>query len=287
MSRIEILSWNIQCARGMDGRMDMRRIAGTVLDPGRPDVICFQEVARHMPGVTAGEDVDQAAEFARLFEGFNMVFRPAVDLGHRQFGCMVLTRHPVIQVSNFLLPRPICGEKRSMRRQALEVTLDLPCGPIRLTTTHLEFNSPDHRTAQVHHLREAHREAMGRTENDGDDGGWRTGRSPYSAPPAAAMALCCGDFNFLPHSSAYRELVAGFDDGTPTLHDAWTTRYGDRPHPSTCGVNDHDQWPEGPHCRDYFFATATVTERVLSIDADERTAASDHQPIRLAIDGAP
>ena len=285
MSRAEILSWNIQCARGTDGRMDPRRIAGTVLDSGTPDVICFQEVARHMPGVTGGEDVDQAAEFACLFEGFEAVFRPAVDLGCRQFGCMVLSRHPVVQVSNHLLPRPVCDEKRSMRRQALEVTVDLPCGPMRFTTTHLEFNSPDHRTAQVRRLRDVHREAMRRPGGVGD--AWRAGDSPYNEPPAAAMALYCGDFNFLPHCDAYEELIAEFEDGTPALYDSWTARYRDRRHPNTCGVSDRDQWPEGPHCRDFFFATANVIDRVLSVDADEQTTASDHQPIRMVIDCAP
>ncbi len=283
MSRVEIVSWNIQCARGTDGRMDPERIAGTVLEPGTPDVICFQEVARHMPGVTAGEDVDQATEFARLFEGFEVVFRPAVDLGYRQFGCMVLSRHPVMQVFNYLLPRPVAGEKRSMRRQALEVTVDLPCGPTRLTTTHLEFNSPDHRAAQVRHLRDVHRETMQRPGGEGN--GWRDGTSPYAEPPTAARALYCGDFNFLPYSAAYDELVSDFEDDTPALSDAWAACYRDRPHPRTCGVSDHDQWPEGPHCRDFFFATANVIDRVLSVDANEQTNASDHQPIRLVFEG--
>ena len=285
MSRVEILSWNIQCARGTDGRMDMRRIAGTVLDSGTPDVICFQEVARHMPGVTGGEEVDQAKEFARLFEGFDTVFRPAVDLGYRQFGCMVLSRHPVVQVANHLLPRPICGEKRSMRRQALEVTVDLPCGLMRFTTTHLEFNSPEHRKAQVRRLRDVHREAMLRQGGRGD--AWKTGGSAYDEPPAAAMALYCGDFNFLPHSDAYDTLTSEFEDDTPPLYDSWASHHCGRSHPKTCGVSDHDQWPEGPHCRDFFFATANVIDRVRDVEVDEQTIASDHQPIRLVIDCAP
>ncbi len=45
---MQILSWNIQFGKGVDGAVDLGRIARRSLEFGRvapPDVICFQEVA--------------------------------------------------------------------------------------------------------------------------------------------------------------------------------------------------------------------------------------------------
>lgn len=282
MTTLEIVSWNIQAGRGTDGRTDLGRIAETVWEFGTPDVICFQEVARHMPGVTGGVNIDQAEELTGIFSDFKAVFRPSVDLGGRQFGCMVFSRHPVLGVRNHLLPRPFVGERRSMQRQALEVTVDTPGKPLRVTTTHLEFHSPRHQRAQVDRLREIHRDTSVRTKTR--DAGLMAGESPYYEPPVAEDGIKCGDFNFLPESPAHEQITARFADDTPPLRDAWVTRYGDTRHPDTCGISDHDQWPQGPHCRDYFFVTGKLVKQILSVEVNPQTRASDHQPIRILFD---
>ncbi|MCU0933013.1 MAG: endonuclease, partial [Thiobacillaceae bacterium] len=42
---MKLLSWNIQWGRGLDGRVDLARIAGEIRRIGDFDVICLQEVA--------------------------------------------------------------------------------------------------------------------------------------------------------------------------------------------------------------------------------------------------
>ena len=70
------------------------------------------------------------------------------------------------------------------------------------------------------------------------------------------------------------------------LHDAWRVCHDKRPHDPTCGLFDHQQWPEGGHCRDYFFVTSDLAARVESVDVALDTTASDHQPVRLLLKDA-
>jgi endonuclease/exonuclease/phosphatase family metal-dependent hydrolase len=95
--------------------------------------------------------------------------------------------------------------------------------------------------------------------------------------------ILCGDFNLETDSAEYRMLVAPFDDEPPALADAWTALYGDKRHDPTCGLFDSKQWPQGPHCRDYFFVTDDLAERLERVSVDMESQASDHQPILLRL----
>ena len=53
---LTLVSWNIQYGKGVDGRIDLRRIAETVHKDGLPDVLCFQEVSRNYPSIDKGAD---------------------------------------------------------------------------------------------------------------------------------------------------------------------------------------------------------------------------------------
>ena len=85
------------------------------------------------------------------------VFLPAVETidnegtAHR-FGNMTLSRLPVLQVANHLLPWPRGSEKRSMRRSAIEVTVQAAFAPLRIVNTHLEYYSAAAREAQIMRL---------------------------------------------------------------------------------------------------------------------------------------
>jgi len=56
---MQLLSWNNQWARGMDGRVDAARIVQTVRRLGDFDVICLQEVAVNFPGLPGSQGEDQ------------------------------------------------------------------------------------------------------------------------------------------------------------------------------------------------------------------------------------
>ena len=61
---LSIVSWNIQYGKGVDGRIDLSRIAREILIDGFPDLICLQEVSRNYPATDNGSD--QVAELQKM-----------------------------------------------------------------------------------------------------------------------------------------------------------------------------------------------------------------------------
>jgi len=280
----QILTWNIQWGLGIDGRVDLARIAAVIGAMGEPDVLCLQEVGRAMPGA-GGEAVDQARDLAALFPRMQWAYGAAVERagapGHprRRFGNMVLSRLPVIQVFRHPLPQPPDGAVKHMPRQATEIVVEAPFGPLRVITTHLEYHSETQRLAQVARLRALHAEVAANVRTPSvqpPDG-------PYAAPPRPTACVICGDFNMVPEDVVYRAMAAPFADGTPPLIDAWRHAHRDLPHAPTCGIHDKDQWPQGPHCRDFLFVTPGIAARITAVDVDRKTDASDHQPMLLSL----
>lgn len=281
---MQVLTWNIQFGKGVDGRVDLERIARLSLAMGRgqpPDVICYQEVAVGYTELDGGAGVDQPARLAEALPGYRPLFRPAVDRPQdgRRFGNMVLSRQAVHDIAPHLLPEPPAPGRKSMRRLAIEATVAAPWGRLVIVATHLAYHDEGQRAAQAGRLRELYAEAAVRRRRPAaavPDG-------PFAPPPGAEDWLICGDFNFLPDAPPYAALLAPIDDHTPALADAWRLGHGDRPHAPTCGVHDRVQWPEGPHCRDFFFVTPALGERVLDVVVDPNCAASDHQPVLLVL----
>lgn len=270
-----ILTWNIQCGRGCDGRFDLARIARVAEAMGDSDVLCFQEVARNDPQY--GDGADQLTELQALFPRHQAFFGVALDRAgtgtqRRQFGNLLLSRLPVLQVFFHLLPHPAEGGIKHMQRQAIEAVVGTPTGPLRVVTTHLEYYSAAHRAAQIERLRALQAEVAGNEARPP-----KPAASPYDPVPRPASLVLCGDLNFLPDEDAYRALFA------PPLLDAWRSARGAEPHPPSTGLYDLRQWPMGGHCRDYFAVTPDVAQRVADLSIDTATDASDHQPLRLTL----
>jgi endonuclease/exonuclease/phosphatase family metal-dependent hydrolase len=280
-----ILSWNIQNGKGNDGKIALDRIAGVIESIGAPDVICLQEVSRGLelePGTAAP---DQVAELGRLFPDYEIAFgiafeaRPPGAAQRWQYGNAVLSKLPLLMVVSHPLPRPGVENLRHMTRQATEVVVADSAGPLRIVSTHLEFHSAIHRLAQVERLRDLQREALEETALPP-----RTDRAgPYQQVGRPADAIYCGDFNMLPDSEEYQRLRAPLAAQPRPFEDAWTVLFPDRAHEPTCGIYDHRQWPEGPHCRDFFFATGRCVEALRDLRVDTQTDASDHQPLLLEL----
>ena len=283
---MQILTWNIQFAKGVDGRVDPERIARHSLALGRgqpPDVICYQEVVDGYPEIGGG--ADQPAALAAALPDYLPLFRAAVDrpAAGRRFGNMVLSRHPVHDIAAHILPEPPAPGRKTMRRAAIEATVTAPWGALTIVATHLAYHDERQRAVQAARLRGLYAEAMARRRRPGaapPDG-------PFAPAPAATGWLICGDFNLLPDRPEYTALLAPFDDGTPALVDAWRIGHGDRPHHPTCGVHDREQWPAGPDCRDYFLVSPDLAERVVDVVVDAESDASDHQPVLLVLRDSP
>ncbi|MGE5201144.1 MAG: endonuclease/exonuclease/phosphatase family protein [Acidobacteriota bacterium] len=280
-----LLTWNVQYGKGADGAIDLARIASTARAMGDADVICFQELAINFPALDKGAGADQPVLLARFFPGYAPIFRPSLDFraddGRRQFfGNMILSRLPVLQVMTHLLPRPADPGVRSMQRSALEAVIETRFGPLRIVTTHLEYFSAAHRMAQVDRLRDIHDEvcrfaaAPDAPEPPG---------STYQAVPRPPSALLCGDFNLEPGWPEYERMLAPFEPPALGFRDAWPILRAGKPHAPTAGIYDTEQWANGPNCRDFVFVTEDLVGRLKRIEVDEKTPASDHQPVLVEL----
>jgi endonuclease/exonuclease/phosphatase family metal-dependent hydrolase len=261
--------------------VDLARIVAVARSLADADVFCFQEVSDGFDALDGG--TDQSAQLAALLPDYRPVFRPAVETmdsqgrSHR-FGNMTLSRLPILQVAGHLLPWPRAGVPRSMRRLALEVTVQAGFGPLRIVNTHLEFHSVAQREAQIARLLDWQEEAsvdplVAAAKHV----------NPYTSQTAVASSLLCGDFNFDVSDSQYQLLQSSARPGV-NYRDAWTICHPGQPHRPTCGIYDRVQWRGGADCRDFVFVSEDVADRVRSIEVDELTAASDHQPVFVEID---
>lgn len=279
-----LISWNIQCGRGADDQVNLERIAAAIDAMGGADILCLQEVARFDPACDErGED--QVLRLSRLFPTYEPVFGPALDRWgeggrRRQFGNMILSRLPVIQAFRHLLPQPAAPGLKHMQRQATEVVVATVTGPLRVVTTHLEFHSADHRLAQIERLRALYLENV---DNQARPGAAAEPDSPYALAPRPAAMVLCGDLNMTIEDWEFHHLLAPFDDGIAPFLDAWPLVHGGQPHLPTCGVFDRLQWPQGPHCRDFFLLAGLTGATVNRFEVDTATNASDHQPLRLSL----
>lgn len=277
---MRLITWNIQCGKGCDGVTDLARIVGVAKQMADADVYCFQEVSDNLANLGGG--ADQSAQLAALLPGHRAVFRPAIESidaegrTHR-FGNLTLSRLPVVQVANHLLPWPGANAVRSMRRHALEVTVQAGFGPLRVVNTHLEFHSASQRDAQIARLLELQEEA-----STGSLAARSLHVEPYTSQTLAPSSLLCGDFNF-DVSNPQHALIGQSARSGLNYRDAWTICHGDKPRALTCGLYDHVQWSDGPDCRDFIFVTEDIGSRVRRVEVNETTDASDHQPILIEL----
>ena len=284
MAKFNLITWNIQWGRGCDGTVDLNRVVATARELADFDVLCLQEVARNFPGLPGGAGEDQPALLAKLLPGYSAIFGVATDMhgndARRQFGNMILSRLPVVQAFRHLLPWPVDPATPSMQRGLVEAVIESPLGALRVMTTHLEYYSRLQRAAQVERIRELHAEAAqrARLERARD-----TSEGPFRSMRRAAAAILTADFNFRSDDPLHDRLAAPYPEGVPALRDAWQVRYPGVPHPPSLGLFDAIQWPAGPFCCDFVYVTEDLCARIESVRVDQRTDASDHQPVVLTL----
>ncbi|RJK92829.1 metal-dependent hydrolase [Vallicoccus soli] len=150
---VVVASYNIHHGVGVDGRLDLERIAREVRATGA-DVVGLQEVDRHW-GERSGFR-DQAAELARMLR-MHVAYGANLDLDplqpgqpRRQYGTAVLSDRPILEARNTLLPRTGGREQRGV----LEVLVNVRGVPLRVFGTHLQHDSQQERLLQVAALKE-------------------------------------------------------------------------------------------------------------------------------------
>lgn len=129
--RLRVLSYNIHHAEGVDGKLDLGRIA-KVIQSAQPDIVALQEVDQN---VKRSGNVDQAAELGRLTQ-MNSAFGGNIELQGGKYGNAILTRFEIVGQQNDALPNINAGEQRGI----LKVMIKLPgrSEGLKLYATHLD-----------------------------------------------------------------------------------------------------------------------------------------------------
>ena len=286
---MRLVAYNIQYGTGKDSRVDIDRIVSEVAEA---DVIAMQEVDRYW---ARSEMVDQVAAITERLPAHHWVYGPGVDLDasirnsngtlvnrRRQFGNLLLSRHPILASKNQLLPKMRFHTQLSLQRTMLDGVIDCPGGLVRVASIHFAHAAEPERLAQVAALRAFQREA-------GRDGGVLSGRHANwpegeASPPWPPQSILLGDFNMSPDEAAYTAMV-GSDDpkyGRITEYDgyldAWILQDG-------APDGGHTKYePTGNRRIDYAFVSPDLAEAVRSVQVDKDAQGSDHQPLWLDID---
>lgn len=173
--RLRILSYNIHHAEGVDGKLDVPRIAQVILSV-KPDLVALQEVDKN---TTRTGKVNQDIELAHLTK-MNSVFGSNITFQGGQYGNAILSKFPIIKNKNFLLPNVDSGEQRGLLRSQIQISNK---ENILFFSTHL-----DHRRSDTERLASA--EAINQIIS-------LNNKSP---------AILAGDFNDVPESPTLKEL---------------------------------------------------------------------------------
>lgn len=282
---MRLITWNIQWCRGVDGRVDPKRIVEHARALADFDVLCLQEVAANYPALAGSSGENQFELLAGLLPGYTAIPGAAVDTpapggGRRAFGNMILSRLPVLQVLRIQLPWPADPDNNGMARLLLEACIETPAGPIRVMTSHLEYYSATQRAAQVEAIRARHGEACAHARLDRRRD---ASQGPFHTFDQPASAILTADFNYQPADPLHRRMQAPFGDGTPALVDTWAHAHPGVAHPHTNGVHDREQWPV-PYTCDFIYASEDLLPRLRRVKVDADTQASDHQPLLIELE---
>ena len=173
--RLRILSYNIHHAEGVDGKLDVPRIAQVILSVD-PDLVALQEVDKNT--IRTGK-VNQDIELSRLTK-MNSVFGSNITFQGGQYGNAILSKFPIIKNKNFLLPNVDSGEQRGLLQSQIQISNK---ENVLFFSTHL-----DHRRSDTERLASA--KAINQIIS-------LDNKSP---------AILAGDFNDVPESPTLKEL---------------------------------------------------------------------------------
>jgi endonuclease/exonuclease/phosphatase family metal-dependent hydrolase len=143
---LRIVSYNIHHCRGLDGRVDLKRIA-TLLRNADPDLVALQEVDRN---TKRSGNIDQSSELARL-TGMYESFAKAIDFEGGEYGQSILSRFPVKDLEITKL----ANRDNREQRIAASSLIDMANGySIQFLSTHLDNSEPNIRLEQATQLKD-------------------------------------------------------------------------------------------------------------------------------------
>ncbi len=130
--RLRVMSYNIHHGEGVDGKVDLPRLAN-VIKSEAPDLVALQEVDQNTQ--RTGK-VDQPAVFGQLC-GMHVIFGDNIPYQGGRYGNAILSKHPVRLKKNHPLKSFYQGEQRGV----MELEVDVPGlrGPLLFFATHLDY----------------------------------------------------------------------------------------------------------------------------------------------------
>ncbi|HZX08176.1 endonuclease/exonuclease/phosphatase family protein [Kribbella sp.] len=142
------MTFNIHHGAGMNGKLDLERVARAIEASGAA-VVGLQEVDRFFDA--RSNWVDQPSWLAARLK-MNYVFAANLDWDpaepgkpRRQYGTLVLSKYPIVDSRNTLLPLHAGSEQRGL----LEALIDVNGTPLRFANTHLTTINDGERLEQV------------------------------------------------------------------------------------------------------------------------------------------
>lgn len=184
-----VMTYNIHHGEGVDGRIDLGRIADVIKKAGA-DLVALQEVDK---GVERTARRDFPAELAAL-TGMTCVFSNNYHYQGGEYGNAILSRFPVVTWTNTHLQMIRKGEQRGI----LQTTVSVLGKQVVFMATHIDYRRED--DERIMNVAEFKRIAK-----------------QYSGLPV----IICGDFNDTPGSRTYSNMAEEFVD-------VWT-KAGDGP----------------------------------------------------------
>ena len=133
--RLGVLSYNIHHCEGVDGKLDVSRIARVILSV-KPDLVALQEVDQNTK--RTGK-VNQTAELSRLTK-MTSIFGSNIDFQGGQYGNVILSSFPIIKKNNLYLPNVNSGEQRGVLKALVAVSKQKS---VVLLSTHLDHRRSD------------------------------------------------------------------------------------------------------------------------------------------------
>lgn len=135
---LRLLSYNIKHGKGMDGKLDVERIA-KVIAKQTPDLVALQEVDKNCE---RSKNIDIAGKLGEILK-MEHRFGKTINLGKGEYGLAVLSKFPIKETHIHKLPKG--GEARI----ALEIIVDKKGELISFVTLHLDWTNKKIRTEQV------------------------------------------------------------------------------------------------------------------------------------------
>ena len=189
---LRVMSYNIHHAEGIDGELNVKRIAD-VIRRHDPDIVALQEVDRGTKRVARRDLLAELSEAT----GFGKAFAKTLDYQGGDYGIGILSRFPILEKEKTFFERVGSGEPRVL----LKVAVKMQHHRLWILNTHLDHQATDSELAPI-------------VETIATRAGNHRGNP----------VILLGDFNQTPSTPSYQMLARHFDDA---WRDAQQTDGGD------------------------------------------------------------